>query len=132
MHRRVGREGHHAVLHFIADLAELAFLPIVGELAPFGNVQRTPAIANVVREPPGEGRDVRVPGPDGFVGMTVAAGTIEDRRDLRSHLRLRINCLRFINRWVGSSWSYRLNADDEYEQQNRHHFQNSAHPWSLF
>src|SRR5436190_21986527 len=32
MHRRVGRERHHAILDFIADLAQLPFLPIIRQL----------------------------------------------------------------------------------------------------
>src|SRR2546421_12103732 len=59
--------------------------------------------------------------------MTVATGAIENRRDLRRHLRPGINCLRFIDRRIGARWSNRLDTEDQDNQKDRCTSQNSLH-----
>lgn len=112
MHWRVGRQRHHPVLHFVTDLSQLSILSIGRELAPFRKIQNAPAVVDMIRQPPRDGRDVRVPRPHRFVCMTVATRTIENRCDLRRHLREGIDRLRFIDGRIRAHRSHDLNSQE--------------------
>ena len=67
MKRRVGAQRHAAVRHFIAHLLKLLALAIAIEFAPFREIQKWPRFVDVIDDKPGHRRDIRVPGPRGFV-----------------------------------------------------------------
>lgn len=65
--------GHFAFLHGLGG-----FICFVAALAPLGDVEFFAAFFYVVGDKPGDGSDVAVPGPEGFVAVTIGAGTEEE------------------------------------------------------
>ena len=53
--------------------------------APFRKVHRLPRLVNIVGDHPRHRRDIAVPGPRGFVGVAVLAGSLEDCLHVRRH-----------------------------------------------
>src|SRR3954468_11649312 len=59
--------------------------------------------------------------------MAIATGTIEERCNIGSHLRLSVNRLRFVHGRVSARRSNGLNTNDEDYEKNGNDLQNSAH-----
>src|SRR5438105_14564915 len=59
--------------------------------------------------------------------MAIAAGTIENRRDRRRHLRARTDCLGFINRRISSRRTNYLDAEKQHNQRDADGLHNSPH-----
>jgi len=131
MHGQIVTQRHYTVRNFIANLPQLSVLAILSELTPFGQIQGLAAFVHVIRDQPGNRRDVRVPGPDGLVGMTITARPFKDGRGLRRHLRPRKNRLRFVDRWVRSCRADELNAEKNNDQDNGDPFQDSKYDFHV-
>ena|SRR5260370_4952529 len=127
MHGQIGTERHYSVGNFIANLPQLSLLSILVELNPFGQTQGLATFVHVITDQPGNWRDVRIPWPDGLVGMTITAGPFKDGGDLRRHLRARKNRLRFVDRRVRPRRADELNAEKNNDQDNGDPFQDSKY-----
>ena len=80
VHGQVDRFGHFAAGQGFVDLANPALQAggIVG--SQIGNIQYAAAFFGVMRNQPGNGGDIRIPRPDGLVGVAVGAGAFEQGR----------------------------------------------------
>src|SRR5436305_7032575 len=99
---------HVSALHFPTHLLQIILLLVWAVLSPIREVHVFASLINVADEKPGDWRDVAVPGPARLVGMAIIAGAIENRRDFRRQLRVRLNSLRLVNGRVGSRWPNEL------------------------
>ena len=58
--------------------------------------------------------------------MTIVAGAIEDRRNLRTDLQVRVDRFRRIYRWIGSRRTDELNDDEGGEKNNDNPLEDAA------
>ena len=127
-----GRTLERALPLVAADVSQIvsqlgSLPPIAIALAPLGEVHVFSRLVHVADHQPGNGCDVAVPGPTGLIRMTIVARAIENRRDLRRHLCLRLNRLRLINRRIRLRGSFELQPEKDDHKADGYPFECFSH-----
>jgi hypothetical protein len=72
VHRKIEPGRHVAFLHLPGDV-----FGVLLRMIPLGKIKVGAAAIHVSLDQPGDGRDVRIPGPRGLIAMAVKAGPVE-------------------------------------------------------